>query len=346
MQRRQHVRGAGSQQGVILTAQQRLFHRVQPVRFGVAAHFRVKLAARQHQRRAEAAAVLAPAAIQQTRQIPGQTIGNIHQHRRAGIAARARQHQTGVHLRQRVQVSGAGRGPALDGRAAVLFQNGKSHTGKADLSHKKDAVAGHGPAAGQKNGLVRRAVGFAPDSDGNMQAVGAGQIAAGQRHTPGTRRIGHAREKGVQPGDIHVVGKTQRQSKGLRTRAAGGQIADIHRQRLVADIFRRKIGTPKMHILQKQIIADAQRAAGAQHGAVVAAADEQCFGSIGKMQRQPFQDVVLGTGRTEGFRHSYSSGSRYSSSMTFRPKPGKFTWTLSGGRRRTILPLPKILWRQ
>ena len=80
-----------------------------------------------------------------------------------------------------------------------------------------------------------------------------------------------------------------------------------------------------MHVLKKKITADAQGAAGTQHGAVVAPADEQGVMRAGKMARQPFQNAVFGKGKTGWRGHTYSSGSRYSARMTFRPKPGKFT---------------------
>ena len=80
-----------------------------------------------------------------------------------------------------------------------------------------------------------------------------------------------------------------------------------------------------MDVLKKQVGADAQGAAGAQHGAVVAPADEQGIVRIGEMARQPFQYAILGKRGVRVSGHAYSSGSRYSARMTFRPKPGKFT---------------------
>ena len=171
--------------------------------------------------------------------------------------------------------------------------------------------------------------------------MSAGEVAADKRHGSLGRQLGHARAQAVHKGHIRIGRQGQAHREPHRPRPVGGEIAQVDGKGLPADIFRREIGAPEMHVLHEQIRAHAQRPGNAEHGAVVAAPEQHVRPFVGEMRGDAGEDVIPET-RSD----IYSSRVRNALRMTLSPKPGKLTRHLSGGSCSTILPRPNTLCRQ
>ena len=133
-----------------------------------------------------------------------------------------------------------------------------------------------------------------------MQEGAAGQVTARQGQTLFLRQSGHAGEKAVEPQRIHVIGQAQGQGESQRTAAAGGNIAHIDGQGLVADLLGREIGAPEVDILQKKVAAHAQGRAVLEHCAAVAPAQQQGRMRGLAMPGQTGKDAVFRSARRVG----------------------------------------------
>ena len=95
-----------------------------------------------------------------------------------------------------------------------------------------EVVAGARPAAQQ--GLSRRDFAEHRDADGQRAARG---VAADQLAIVGVGQREQSAREALQPGLVGLR-QGQRQREGQRFRAAGGQVAQVHGQRLVAQLER------------------------------------------------------------------------------------------------------------
>ncbi len=138
-----------------------------------------------------------------------------------------------------------------------------------------------------------------------MQAIRTGKIPAHQGNRRKTAKAGergqirHALEQPVRQVFVSVRRERDRGRKANGNSPHPGQIAQVHGQRLPADILGREIRAPEMRSLHEQIGAHAQQAVPVQHGTVVPPAETHA-GTRGRFRKKMInagQHMVFGSKR-------------------------------------------------
>ena len=159
----------------------------------------------------------------------------------------------------------------------VCTQTEEAGHGRPDAARHIDVVARSGTRSSQNPPPMHRPDGRDVDGEGTR---GAGDVPANECHSIPARQGQEAVHDAVQAGDLQGVGQHERQQHGARTGAHGRQVAEIGRERPMADGVRRHEPAVEMDAVDKCVRGDDVEGAplGLDHGGVVARADDDPAG--------------------------------------------------------------------
>ena len=170
-----------------------------------------------------------------------------------------------------------------DGRRQVArppLEDGQARRRCPERSGDQDGVARPGPAAAE------RRAGHAPD-EGDREDDAAGRragVAPDERHAV---LLGHVQEPGVELVDVRhgeVRGQREGQQRQPGLPAHGGDVGDVDRDRLGADVAKRGGGPAEVDALEQGVRRQEERLPAPGHrGRVIPDADQD----VGPGRRQP-----------------------------------------------------------
>ena len=220
-------------------------------------------------------------AVQKARKVAGEAVGKVHEPQpvlQAMLDGEEPQLHSFEGQRHRAEMLGTGVRPVFLCRRYVLFvpgffQNGKAQTSQPDTAHKEYHIPflSHTAAQTARKGFGK----FSPCRHANIEQGGARKVAAGNGHVEAFRQGLHAFAESFQPRRILFARQRQADGEARRLRPAGTDVADIHGKGFPAYVEGGEVAAAEMGVFGKDVGRHGQRAAGAEHRAVVPPVEEE-----------------------------------------------------------------------